>query len=57
MDKNERTIELERRVRLLLKFVPPTWVSISYKSLMHITGQPRIEIEAPMVKQIQNPKG
>jgi hypothetical protein len=44
----ERRAELERRLRLVAKFVPTTWISLRYTSIASIICvQPFIVVTAP----------
>lgn len=44
----DRRSELERRLRLIMKFVPATWVTLRYQSVASIISvQPLIVATAP----------
>jgi hypothetical protein len=44
----ERRAELERRLRLVAKFVPTKWISLRYTSVASIIcGQPLIVVTVP----------
>lgn len=42
----ERMAELERRIRLLCKFVPASWLTLDFRDITAVVDQPTIIVKA-----------